>query len=91
MAPPDAWVPLLHIWHRELPAVAANVPGAHALQSAEPLSEEECDAALKMAIAATKAASVKDMGKVMAYLRGEYAGRMDFSTVSQLVKTRLMG
>ena len=57
----------------------------------EPLSEAECDAALKMAIAATKAASVKDMGKVMAYLRGEYAGRMDFSTVSQLVKTRLMG
>ncbi len=56
----------------------------------EPLSEAECDAALKMAIAATKAASVKDMGKVMAYLRGEYAGRMDFSTVSQLVKIRLM-
>ena len=57
----------------------------------EPLSEAECDAALKSAIAATKAASVKDMGKVMAYLRGEYAGRMDFSTISQLVKTRLMG
>ena len=57
----------------------------------EPLSEEECDAALKMAISATKAVSVKDMGKVMAHLRGEYAGRMDFSAVSQLVKTRLMG
>jgi len=57
----------------------------------EPLSEAECDAALKNAIASTKAASIKDMGKVMAHLKGEYAGRMDFSAVSQLVKTRLMG
>ena len=57
----------------------------------EQLSEAECDAALKMAIAATKAASVKDMGKVMAHLKSEYAGRMDFSAVSQLVKSRLMG
>ena len=57
----------------------------------EPLSEAECDEALKEAIAATKAASVKDMGKVMTHLKTEYAGRMDFSAVSQLVKTRLMG
>ena len=57
----------------------------------EQLSELECDVALKKAIAATKAASVKDMGKVMAHLKSEYAGRMDFSAVSQLVKTRLMG
>ena len=57
----------------------------------EPLSEAECDAALTKAISATKAASVRDMGKVMAHLKGEYAGRMDFSAVSQLVKTRLMG
>ena len=57
----------------------------------EQLTETECDVALKKAIAATKAASVKDMGKVMAHLKREYAGRMDFSAVSQLVKTRLMG
>ncbi len=57
----------------------------------EPMSEAECDEALKKAIAATKAVSVKDMGKVMAHLKGEYAGRMDFSAISQLVKTRLMG
>ena len=57
----------------------------------EQLSELECDVALKKAIAATKAASVKDMGKVMTHLKSEYAGRMDFSAISQLVKTRLMG
>ena len=57
----------------------------------EPLSEAECDAALQKAIADTEAASVRDMGKVMAHLKGEYAGRMDFSAISQLVKTRLMG
>ncbi len=57
----------------------------------EPLSETDCDIAVKKAIAATKAASVKDMGKVMAHLKTEYAGRMDFSAISQLVKMRLMG
>jgi uncharacterized protein YqeY len=57
----------------------------------EQLSETECEAALKKAIVATEAASVRDMGKVMTYLKAEYAGRMDFSAVSQLVKTRLMG
>ena len=57
----------------------------------EPLSEAECNLALEKAITATKATSVKDMGKVMAHLKSEYAGRMDFSVVSQLVKTRLMG
>lgn len=57
----------------------------------EPLTEAEVAAAIKAAIASTDAASVKDMGKVMAHLKAEYAGQMDFSAVSQLVKSRLMG
>ena len=57
----------------------------------EPLSEAEIEAAIKAAMASTQAASVKDMGKVMAHLKAEYAGQMDFSAVSQLVKSRLMG
>jgi len=57
----------------------------------EPLTEAEVAAAIKVAIASTDAASVKDMGKVMAHLKAEYAGQMDFSAVSQLVKSRLMG
>ena len=57
----------------------------------EPLSEAEIEAAVKAAITSTQAASVKDMGKVMAHLKAEHAGQMDFSAVSQLVKSRLMG
>jgi len=57
----------------------------------EPLTEAEVVAAIKAAISSTDAASVKDMGKVMAHLKAEYAGQMDFSAVSQLVKSRLMG
>ena len=57
----------------------------------EPMSEAEIEAAIKAAVASTRAASVKDMGKVMAHLKAEHAGQMDFSAVSQLVKSRLMG
>ena len=57
----------------------------------EPMSEAEIEAAIKAAVASTQAASVKDMGKVMAHLKAEHAGQMDFSAVSQLVKSRLMG
>lgn len=57
----------------------------------EPLSDAEVDTAITAAVTSTNAASVKDMGKVMAHLKAEYAGQMDFSAVSQLVKTRLMG
>lgn len=57
----------------------------------EPLSQAEIEAAIKAAVVSTQAASVKDMGKVMAHLKAEHAGQMDFSAVSQLVKSRLMG
>ena len=57
----------------------------------EPLSEAEIEVAIKAAVVSTQAASVKDMGKVMAHLKAEHAGQMDFSAVSQLVKSRLMG
>jgi uncharacterized protein YqeY len=50
------------------------------------MDEAEMEAALREAIAETGAASVKDMGKVMAILRDKYAGRMDFGRASGLVK-----
>lgn len=53
------------------------------------LGEEEMKAAIEAAIAATGAASMKDMGKVVAALRAEHAGRMDFGKASALVKARL--
>jgi uncharacterized protein YqeY len=55
------------------------------------LSESEVAQAIAAAIAATKASSVKDMGKVVGALKGKYAGRMDFAKASALVKRMLGG
>ena len=54
------------------------------------LGEAEIEAAAREAIAATGAASARDMGKVMAALREKYAGQMDFGRASGLVK-KLLG
>ena len=56
----------------------------------EQLGDDEIVTAIKEAISQTGAGSVKDMGKVMAYLKQEYAGKMDFSKISPRVKTVLM-
>jgi len=53
------------------------------------------DAGLKDAVAKTitevGAASIKDMGKVMAVLKERYAGQMDFSKASAATKDALSG
>ena len=54
------------------------------------LDEAETRAAIEAAIAETGAASMRDMGKVVAALRGRYAGRMDFGRASGLVKELLL-
>src|SRR5215469_2338883 len=41
------------------------------------MSDAEAEAAIKSVIAATGAASIKDMGKVMAALKEKYAGQID--------------
>jgi uncharacterized protein YqeY len=51
----------------------------------------ETDAAITAAIAESGAASIKDMGKVMAALKGKYSGQMDFSAVGPAVKAKLGG
>jgi uncharacterized protein len=55
------------------------------------MSEDEVKAAIATAIASTGAASMKDMGKVVADLRGKFAGQMDFGKASGLVKAALGG
>jgi uncharacterized protein len=55
------------------------------------LGESEVAAAIEEAIAATGAASIKDMGKVMAWMRERHAGKMDFSKAGPAVKTALSG
>ena len=53
------------------------------------MDEAETRKAIEAAIAETGAASMKDMGKVIGVLRGQYAGRMDFAKASGLVKEML--
>ena len=53
------------------------------------LSEAELDALIAAAIAATGAASVKDMGKVMAVVKPQAQGRADMGAVSARVKQKL--
>jgi uncharacterized protein YqeY len=53
------------------------------------MSEEEAKAAIAAAIKDTGAASVKDMGKVMAALKERHSGQMDFGKASGLVKGML--
>jgi uncharacterized protein len=55
------------------------------------LSDAELEAAVKEAIAATGAASAKDMGRVMAALREKHAGQMDFAKASGAAKKLLQG
>jgi hypothetical protein len=57
----------------------------------QPMSEEEVAAAIKSAIAETGAASIKDMGKVIAVLKAQHSGKMDFGKASGLVKAALAG
>jgi len=53
------------------------------------LSEAEVEAAIKSAIAKTGAAGGKDMGKVIASLKADYPGRIDFGKASAKVKAAL--
>ncbi len=53
------------------------------------LTEAEIEAAVTQAIVASAAASPQDMGKVMAILKPQLAGRADIAKVSGLVKAKL--
>jgi uncharacterized protein YqeY len=66
---------------QELAVLQAYMPQA--------LTQAEVDAAVAAAIASTGAASAADMGKVMALLKPQLAGRTDLAKVSATVKARL--
>jgi uncharacterized protein len=67
----------------EIEIIAAYLP--------KQMSEAEAKAAVADVVKDVGATSVKDMGKVMAALKQRYAGRMDFSKASTIVKTVLAG
>ncbi len=53
------------------------------------MADDEIATAVRAAIAATGATSIKDMGKVMAELRAHHAAQMDFAKAGPLVKQAL--
>jgi uncharacterized protein YqeY len=55
----------------------------------EPLSEEEIETIIDDAIAECGATSLSDLGRVMADVMPQVAGRADGSSVSQLVREKL--
>ena len=55
----------------------------------EPLSEVEIQELIQQAISATGAESMKDMGKVMAYIKPKAQGRADMGKISGLIKNAL--
>ena len=55
------------------------------------LSDAEVDALIAEAIAATGAASIKDMGKVMGVVKSKSAGKADMGAVGARIKAKLGG
>ena len=55
------------------------------------MSDDEIKAAITAAVQETGAASMKDMGRVMAALKQRYTGKMDFAKAGGLVKGQLNG
>ena len=53
------------------------------------MSEEETAEAIKAVVAEIDATTLKDMGRVMAVLKERFAGTMDFTKASALVKGQL--
>jgi len=55
------------------------------------LSDADLDALISEAIAATGAASIKDMGKVMGLVKAKAAGKADMGAVGARIKAKLGG
>ncbi|EAR54299.1 hypothetical protein SKA34_17963, partial [Photobacterium sp. SKA34] len=72
---------LADVEHAEISVLAEFMP--------QPLTEEEISELMDEAIAATGAATMQDMGKVMGVLKPQIQGRADMGIVSKLVKTKL--
>lgn len=72
---------LAEVEQAEITVLAAYLP--------EKMDEAGINAAIDAAMAATGAASAADMGKLMAVLKPQLAGKADMARVSKLVKARL--
>lgn len=72
---------LAAIEHNELEVIKAFLPAA--------LTEVEINSLIDAALVTTGAASMADMGKVMAILKPQTQGRADMGHLSQQIKARL--
>jgi uncharacterized protein YqeY len=72
---------LANIEKDEIAILSAYMPQA--------LSDSEIDALVTEAISETNAASMQDMGKVMAILKPKLVGRADMGKVSALIKAKI--
>jgi len=57
----------------------------------EQMDDAAIEAAIRQAIDSVGASSLKEMGKVMAALREQYAGQMDFAKAGKVAKQLLAG
>lgn len=76
---------------RELAEKERAEQGAIASYAPEQLSEEQVDALIDEAFAATGATSEKEFGAVMGFLMGKAKGRVDGRVVQEKVRDRLQG
>ncbi|MBQ8870874.1 MAG: GatB/YqeY domain-containing protein [Alphaproteobacteria bacterium] len=53
------------------------------------LTDDEVKSVIEKIIASVGATSIKDMGKVMASLKADYAGQLDFGKASSVIKSLL--
>lgn len=74
---------LADIEHFEISVLQTYMPAA--------ASDEEIDALITQAVADTGAADVKDMGKVMSFVKSKLSGRADMTQVSAKIKAKLAG
>ncbi|RTZ63779.1 MAG: GatB/YqeY domain-containing protein [Aquificaceae bacterium] len=57
----------------------------------EPLTDDELQSLISAAMSETGASSMKDMGKVMSYIKPKAQGRADMGKVSGMIKSQLLG
>ena len=74
---------LVEIEELELAVIQSFLPAA--------LGDEEVTGLIQAAIAESGAASIKDMGKVMAILKPQLQGKADMTSVSAKIKGQLSG
>lgn len=72
---------LAAIEHFELEVIKTFLPAA--------MNDEEIDALVSEAISSSDAASMADMGKVMAYIKPKAQGRADMGDISKRIKAAL--